>query len=235
MAAEPETKASSEESPEKAGVEWGTWPDWVIVGFTAFLAFLSWRQHELEKRLAADTGDSLAIAKQSADAASMSAKAGQELALAARASADLAKRQLRAYVQILDATITPLKAGEPFCVVVTFRNSGATPAHDVVSCLSVQSRETGAGPPDALPEEREGFSKAPLGPGEAKPMPLDLPAPTQEFIDRFNRGEVTLYAHGEITYRDVFEETHYSRFRLYHDRTRGPASFGTCAEGNEAT
>lgn len=101
-----------------------------VMLFTALLAWLSWRQHNLEQRLARDTADSIAIARQSADAAA-------SLALTTK---EAAEKQLRAYVRpelVSFNILGPVSEGSQTGVVVQFvaelRNSGNTPAWKLVS------------------------------------------------------------------------------------------------------
>lgn len=97
--------------------------------FTAFLAWLSWRQHNLEQRLARDTADSIAIAKQSADAAT-------SLALTTK---EAGEKQLRAYVQPTLTTFNINRVPEEFqpAVLVQFvarlQNTGNTPARKLMA------------------------------------------------------------------------------------------------------
>jgi hypothetical protein len=73
-AREPPAKAQQAKAKASDGVEWGSWPDWVIVGFTLVLTIVAILQHRLETKLGKDTGDALLVAKQSAEAALLSAR-----------------------------------------------------------------------------------------------------------------------------------------------------------------
>jgi hypothetical protein len=77
-----------------------------------------------EKQRAIDekrTANALAIAQRNADAAEKLAET----------SADAAKRQLRAYLGLIDCGVTKFIVGEPIEATFRFKNSGATPAKKV--------------------------------------------------------------------------------------------------------
>lgn len=167
------------------GIELGSWPDWVIVVFTATLAWLSWRQHVLERRLAAESGDALNIAKQSADAA-------RDLALTAN------KRE-RAY---LFPWIRFVRwTGNDIIITVEFRNFGRTPA--IIKGGLVEQRLEA--PTDPTPSYRsdEVTADSVTIPNESISWPINRPVPQNFFIAGF------------VRYDDIFGQSHFSRFMLY--------------------
>ena len=120
----------------------GTWPDWVIVGFTCALALLGGLQYRLDRRTARETSEALRIARETADAALR--------------SADIAGRSLlaeqRPWLEI--GNVLPVGpalwiAGETLkcTVAASFENIGRTPALDVRTLMLVEVMDTfDAGP-----------------------------------------------------------------------------------------
>jgi hypothetical protein len=197
------------------------------VAFTAFLAWLSWRQHELEKKLAREGGESLAIAKQSADAASISALATQRLA-----------SQLRPWVALGGVVISnvaaPIEPGAqptsanlqdptkgPY-IGYDFVNTGASPALGVRCWFGISFQE--------YPLKRKlprfvnsGFgSRSDMFTGVPQSKGLQLPIPlTPDDIAGLHNATHAVYLYGYITYRDALGAEYITRFRLYHNRHSG--------------
>lgn len=177
---------------EKKGVELGSWPDWVIVGFTAFLAFLSWRQHVLESQLARDTKDSLSIAKQSADAA---LKMAESMSAAERAYLFGAANNIIFDVATATATVS-----------LQLFNYGKTPAR-------IRRIEFGTLEVTEPPSEIADYSAATvwttdtvISAGEKESKITTLPGLPY-------RGLV----YGRLFYSDVFKIKHESRFCMAYD------------------
>lgn len=125
----------AESGGEDSRIELGTWPDWVIVGFTLVLTVVAMLQHRLEAKMGQETADSIKIARDSA--------------AAAHRSADVAERNLTmvqaAYVFMEDLRIAKHvnnETGE--LTTVTFaplwRNSGHTPTRFLFNWVSIDFR-----------------------------------------------------------------------------------------------
>lgn len=171
--------------------------------------------------------------------ARIAANAAERAADAAMRSADIAadtsKKQLRAYVRKSSAQIEELVVGLSPRVTVEFDNVGSTPAHEVVSWLGVNVTIAPTEPDLSPPKDRDSFSRGSLAPRESKSVSMTLPIWTAENETAFREGRVSIFAYGEVTYRDIFGEEWSTCFRLLHDRTRRTGHFGTCSQGNFST
>lgn len=179
-------------------------------------------------------------AKRTADAAADGVK---EAARAAKAAEDAvavatnsAERQLRAYVFVKDAPISPIVAGERIECQVIIENAGATPAYDFV----VYGKMSFAPYPlrEDLPPldfETLQYSKDVVGPGgirnkwERPGVPLDDLTETQ-----IKAGTHAIFVHGKIRYRDAFDRRRYTRYRLFIGGDNQGATLSAHEEGNEA-
>jgi hypothetical protein len=145
------------------------------------------------------------------------------------------ERQLRAYVFI--AKITPMNPTahtppEPCGYSVTIRNSGQTPAYDVVCNLELRAIDDTAPrfPLNALPDDHTRFP-IPGGGGISKMSfpPMSL-SPTK--LARLTIGSDRIYLWGEITYRDIFGKKRLTKVRFV--RKPDSHSFVGCNQSNEA-
>ncbi len=151
---------------------------------------------------------------------------------------DTAHRQLRAYVSIDKAWIKFPEPGVP-SVTVTVKNAGQTPAHDLRHWIHqwIEKHPLQV----ELPVPPEGFvmSTSLLGAGATHDMRIEHPKPIikQPFLDQIGTPEATIYVYGQITYKDVFGQHQYLKYRLMHGgQTKNPPGIlSPCEEGNEAT
>ena len=173
---------------------------------------------------------------------SRSLKVAESAALAADRTVetmqDTTRRQLRAYVSIDRAWIEFPEPGVSN-VTVVIKNAGQTPAHDLHQWihqwiekypLKVQ-----------LPTPPDGFamSASLLGAGATHNMCIEHPQPIIKlpFLDQIGTPEATIYVYGEVTYKDVFGEQHFVRYRLMYGGPHKPplGILSPCEEGNEAS
>lgn len=87
-------KAAQKQQQANQGPGWGTWPDWVIVAFTAMLTLVAFLQHRLEKKLASDTADSIEIARRAAEASHKAAEAAAASVELAREAVEIDRKAL---------------------------------------------------------------------------------------------------------------------------------------------
>jgi len=236
-APEPPAPKDAAKAPEKkspvaklAGIELGSWPDYAIVAFTAFLAWLSWRQHLLEKRLADDTADSIEIAKQAAEAATDSAEASQRMAGAAREANEIAannaRDQLRAYVHVEKVQALWRDQGVELGIWVV--NTGQTPATFFALACTSEIVEPG-GYEKVFPTGLRYKRWPALGAGRdlsAKIRPAGAVGlkVTQIRADQTNMLRVA----GSVIYGDIFGALYESEFAfLLRDRTQAAMSRST--------
>ena len=165
----------------------------------------------------------------------------------AHLSRSATRRQLRAYV--LPSTITLIEhegvvlAGmspqdKRPTVVINMRNSGQTPAYDMLHwsqlVLLPCSDENNLHVPDRLPHVSSIFLPSQ---GETpKVLRLDRPVSDPEILE-INQHRRALYIHGGIEYRDAFKRKRSVRYRLKYSGIYpliGPASLTYCDNGNSA-
>jgi hypothetical protein len=206
----------------------------VVMVFTAFLSWLSWRQHKLEERLAADNGESIDIAKQSADAARKAAEASTTQSETAAESLSILKAQLRAYVGLTRVNISLSKDGAK--IKMTLKNTGATPAHEARLVASVELLPIPlVTPPHNLLAD-EAVSVVTLASGMEMYPIIDMErAITDDEWKQFRSGELGLYVSGFCTYKDFLQRPQETHFRLLHDKSHDTGAASPCGEGNYAT
>lgn len=156
------------------------------------------------------------------------------------------RRQLRAYVLpdnggIMDGSSLdppqPQRKNVPG-VVIVIKNSGQTPAHNVISwfqisVVPVQDEHRALG----LPAIENRFSNN-LGSGSVftKAAWFDRSLTPSEITD-LNQGTRAIYVYGRIEYKDIFKRPHFSNFRLHYTGKFPPAPNATLnfsEKGNEA-
>jgi hypothetical protein len=142
--AKPRAESHSDDTGKKAeGVEPGSWPDWVIVAFTFVLTIVGIQQYLLDKRIASDTVESINLAKKSAEAAELAARATM-------VSVESYKRAERAWIGPMGMTVgfssgwldgNPVREG--FVFTIQLMNTGNTPAIYVQSRITHAVRDIG--------------------------------------------------------------------------------------------
>jgi hypothetical protein len=151
-----------------------------------------------------------------------------------------AKRQLRAYVLASSAKAKNFGSVEkPFEAVVVVKNSGKSPASDVIAWVGVQ---IGTFPdPGTLgrPPADLHLSKGVMGPGEKSEFTAIVNQPMLPAdLARIRSGSVTVYIFGEIEYLDIFNKKQFSAFRFTYGGPGGEDKKGktsNAADGNRAT
>jgi hypothetical protein len=174
-------------------------------------------------------------ARISADAAKDAAEAMRR---SVTVSADTAKRQLRAYVNVATASVYDPADPERRKVAIEIKNFGHTPAHKNIIWVSVTVRE--------YPLEKDTLQKE--LPGNVRSASESLPAGRTSVIEvsvppqsgwaeaRIREGTGAIYASGQITYTDVFGDDQVTKFRLCCWGEGFPRGRMTAdAEGNTAT
>ncbi len=204
----------------------------IVMGFTGFLAWLSWRQHVLESKLAAETSDSIEIARQSAGAA-------QESATALSKSVDLTIANLRAYVSAVSANFVPAADGKGPGAQVHFRNTGQTPARDVVIVARIDyirapfDNPLGELDPPVLPSKQILLSSD---------TSMTVPFCSRDLLpvemDALKSGGAALVTWGRIDYQDFIGRPQWSTFAFFvggHYGFTGGGTYALWHEGNVST
>ena len=222
-------KAASTQS-SKDGVELGSWPDWVIVGFTLVLTLVAILQHRLESAMSRDTGDSIQIARDSANAA-------KRLASEIEASNRIA---LRAYISLQAAQVLNIGEGQKPKFVGELKNFGRTPAKNVRARHNVWACDfpLPIAIPDSVPVAGQGSTGVVAAGSEIK-IEVEGTGPlSTDQIARIKAGRGVILGFGEIHYDDVFNGHQITRYRFMWGGDAGAPDEGqmaACHEGNEAT
>lgn len=140
----------------------------------------------------------------------------------------------RAYVSPSDAGfVIPTDNSAP-TVFVVIKNTGQTPAYD----LTWRAKFSIGNFPNL-----EGFQldrqkiapKSVLPPGQTLFYQWTFTEWKKEFGGQIAKGDAAAFAFGEISYKDAFGNSRFTKYRLIHggDSLAPPGKFGTAAEGNE--
>lgn len=146
-------------------------------------------------------------------------------------SSDTAQRQLRAYVCVNSAL---LKFSQPEVpeVQIHLKNSGQTPAYEVRGWIHIWIEKYPL--KISLPEPPEGFQKSKeiMGPGSTRTYVIAKkpPIPSQS-LPLLGTTEGTIYAYGEVRYKDAFGGERYTKYRLIYGGSEGVRKSRPDAEG----
>ncbi len=206
----PADKKPKADKPQEGQVlPLGTFADWVIVIFTGVLTWVAWRQHKLETTLAADTGESVALAKKSADAAA-------SLAESAASSIALLRAQIAPQVTLIDGRLATQHHGGPFTAYAVFENGGQTAARNTVVKLNIGYREfplIGDLPEPVAPTPPSAMT---LGAGAKYSADVTMPrALTPEELQSLNVGSGAVFVWGYAEYDGLLGERLRHRFRCF--------------------
>ena len=149
---------------------------------------------------------------------------------------DTARRQLRAYVHIDEATIKSTKFAECPIITLIAKNFGKTPAYRVEWRTGFEFFSSLK--EDDLPAPITERGHAPLGP-TASVIRVEQWRDSfgEETIRQMKTGTGALYVWGILKYKDAFDDPHTTAYRLKYEMTfnaEGLPVLGTCAKGNDA-
>ena len=146
---------------------------------------------------------------------------------------DTAKRQLRAYLNITSLNGNPFGVGTTVAAHFTVTNSGQTPAHDVITNVSLCKRMNPVDLNSLVLEPLEtSASKLVVAAGQPIFSFAEIAATSKAEFDAFHAGQSSYFVYGHIQYRDVFGEKWVTLFR---HSLKANGSWEVCAEGNDAT
>lgn len=158
---------------------------------------------------------------------------------------DTAKRQLRAYVDLKSADLSLCTEGkfpsdcahpEQRFADVVIQNYGLTPARNLVSAAGVCVKPfppTEANPVGPIPEWVE-RAVGELPPGRTNGLPLEVTR-SGPLYEGLIKGELAVYFYGEISYEDIFGETHHTTISLVsHGISFKRNSFTVAKQGNHS-
>ena len=123
---------------------------------------------------------------------------------------------------------------------ITIKNTGQTPAYDVVHWGNMKIREFPLASELPVMPPPPGRFWSVLGPSIAEVKTLRIKAPLTEVeIQGLRDSSMAIYCHGEIHYRDAFKKVHVTHYRVMYCAVTG-IEIGTsedlsiCESGNEA-
>jgi hypothetical protein len=151
-----------------------------------------------------------------------------------RIAQETAKRQLRAYVLVVECYFESV-GDTNFRLVLKIKNFGQTPAYKL--SVKVKARTFSIINKMSFTEPDESTSHFTLGPGGTFPQVHVVSELHPILVSAMRAGGEDVYVWGRISYQDCFGAIQQSHFRLLHD---GPVKDGSdrfilCAEGNHAT
>lgn len=196
----------------------------VVIGFVGLA--LIWQTLVYTRKAAEHTGDMLSEAR------AASKTAADQLAHAQLT----AERQLRAYMTINSAEPSDLVVGKHAVVTVIARNTGQTPAKSIQHNIYIDVVSTP--PEDWRPPATKAAgapSKTTKGQNSEYRMPIRTRRPiSQQEHDGLLAGRLHIVVGGSLTYSDVFERTHETRFRFRARIEDGLCVMSNMPEGNDA-
>jgi hypothetical protein len=170
----------------------------ITFGLAMFTAFLWWTTRKLAQ-----------------DAKETATRQAEQTQLALKHAEDTAKRQLRAYVFLLETKIVLTTMDDPIRVDIVLRNSGQTPAHDVFVWFRNEWREFPLNGPLPLTEPSPEDRIAPLAPQAiTSHRHFTTGALTEKMHSDMVEGRKAIYVHGGVRYTDVFGKRWTTRVRL---------------------
>jgi hypothetical protein len=174
------------------------------------------------------------------------AKKGTAAAIASVAVAkETAQIELRAYVHNFRGGITFVNNDEGIqspAVSVAVKNFGRTPAYEVRGWVGIVVLVPGQPFDEALfrslADDHE-ISKDCMPPEATVEytVPTRVPLPS-ELLRLVGSPDLSIYAYGEFHYKDVFNRTHFTKFRAVNGGGRGGGmgtNLSACSDGNEST
>lgn len=152
------------------------------------------------------------------------------------ASSITTRRQLRAYVAVSTSGIIPDDYGGTGRLFIRFKNSGQTPAYDlipIVGNLVVPVEVAKAYPFPEHPEPERAATSTTLGPGCDYTIRRRY---EKEEMVAVEAGTHRFYIFGRIEYRDAFGKKRYTAFRHFWSQGRGrDETMPRAKAGNDAT
>ncbi len=141
------------------------------------------------------------------------AKTAQETLLLQR---DFGFRQLRAYVEVLDASAQPVPtADQLFVTRLQLKNAGMTPAYDLIAYNLIATVRVGE--VDTVPlVRRSTWPKATsitLGSQQERTSPQTSQLRvSQAQLDAYAQGVLAFISYGPVNYNDVFGHAHHTEY-----------------------
>lgn len=149
------------------------------------------------------------------------------------------RRQLRAYIDMMKATIVGIEKDEPLRVNIFVKNAGQTPARNVAWISGMTMKDL---PFDeelrVVDFNRPGVTNTHLGAGlemgHTAPDPKINRILTEKEKTSLKEGKKAIFVYGEIRYIDIFHKPHVTRYQMIYGGAVGasPDSLFVCEKGN---
>ncbi len=129
------------------------------------------------------------------------------------------------------------KVGKPAHVNVGITVKGKTPARDIETYTYIDPAPDGSPPPFSYGARGHVFLGV-LFPDNERFVVLPISAVGEDVLSAATlqsliKGDVFLYVHGQIFYKDIFGRDHWTTFCQCVMNYEGPVNFGTCTEHND--
>jgi hypothetical protein len=130
-------------------------------------------------------------------------------------AAENGRRQLRAYVFPDQANLIWQGSGKPTVAEIGIKNSGQTPAYRLSSSTAVVVGDFPLQGDLRVPPMPDKHTVVPPNGSYALSIPMDQPL-TGDQLTAIRRGTQAIYAYGDISYVDAFEECRMTRYKFYY-------------------
>jgi hypothetical protein len=130
-----------------------------------------------------------------------------------------AQRQLRAYVGVVRGELINIDGDDPIEATVIVKNSGQTPAREVVMWGGMAVRgfplRDPINPPEKGPPRAQTLAAGAEFYKTEKSFKTAKGEITPAHPQMLKEGTISIYVYGEITYRDVFKKKRHTTYRLF--------------------
>ena len=240
-------------------IKWFQSPDWYMVILTALLFAVGvatvvifhkqFTEMTKQTRLlntqaqqaATDSVEAARKVERQLAIAQSQAKAANDTAEAARISAEISQRQVRAYMNLSVPKIVPPLLWydaklQLILGTLIFTNSGQSPAKDVITIqgafldrLYPTVADNCKRARHLKKSEASAPSKNPVGPQSIASMAIRVSDPSQNGWNAIQGGAATVCAFGSVFYDDIFGDSHETEFCLFYLNV---GNWGDCATHN---
>ena len=135
-------------------------------------------------------------------------------------SVDNGHRQLRAYVFPDQANLVWGGTAKPTVAEIVIKNSGQTPAYKLTTAVAISVSDDPLQGDLRLPLMPDNHTVVPPGGGHTLSVTTAQPL-TGDQIKAIQKGSQAIYAFGEISYADAFNECRTTRYRLFYTGVGG--------------
>jgi hypothetical protein len=137
-----------------------------------------------------------------------------------QSSVDNGHRQLRAYVFPDQANLIWQGTAKPTVVEIVIKNSGQTPAYRLATATAIIVRDYPLKGDPHVPPMLNNHTVVPPNGNNALSIAMEQPL-TGDELKAIQKGTQAIYAFGEISYVDAFNECRVTRYRFYYQGAGG--------------